>query len=87
LVVCSAYLLYHSENSPPTKEFEELVRYCEDKHLYLINGCHSNAHHSVWGSTNCNDRGEAFVEFLSASNLEILNWGMNPPSVVDKGYR
>jgi hypothetical protein len=74
LVICSAYLLYDSEDPPPTKELEELVRYCEDEHLYLINGCDSNVHHSAWGSTDCNDR-EALVEFLGASNLEILNRG------------
>jgi hypothetical protein len=75
LVICSAYLLYDSEDPPPTKELEELVRDCEKEHLYLINGCDSNAHHSAWGSTNCNDRGEALVEFLGSLNLEILNRG------------
>jgi hypothetical protein len=64
LVICSAYLQYDSED-PPTKELEDLVRYCEEN-LYLIIGCDSNAH-SAWGSTNCNDRGEALVEFLGDS--------------------
>ena len=27
------------------------------------------------GSTNCNSRGEALVEILKTTNLEILNWG------------
>jgi hypothetical protein len=79
LVVCSAHLLYDFEDPPPTNY------YCEDKNLYLIIGCDSNAHHSAWGSTNCNDRGETLVEFLNASNLEILNRAMNPPSVAVKG--
>jgi hypothetical protein len=78
LVMCSAYLPYDSEDSTPTKELEELVQYCEEEHLYLIIGCDSNAHHTAWGSTNCNDRREALVEFLCASNLEILNWGNDP---------
>jgi hypothetical protein len=77
LVVCFAYPLYDSKDPPPTKESEELMRYCEDEHLYLIMGCDSNAHHSAWGSTNYNDR-EALVEFLGASNLEILNQGNEP---------
>jgi hypothetical protein len=47
LVVCSAFLPYDSEDPPHTKEFEELVRYCEDENLYLIMGCDSNAHHSA----------------------------------------
>jgi len=54
------------------------VRYCEDANLYLIMGCDSSAHHSAWCSTNCNDKGEALVEFLIASNLENLNQGNEP---------
>jgi hypothetical protein len=40
--------------------------------------CDSNAHHSAWGSTTFNDRGDALVWFLSASNLEILNLDDEP---------
>ena len=86
MVVCSAYLRYDSEDPPlPSEEFEELVRYCETENLYLVIGCNSNAHHTAWGSTNCNDRGEALVEFLNSSNLEILNQGNE--STFCSGYR
>jgi hypothetical protein len=57
---------------------EDLVHYCEKENLYLVVGCDSNAHYSVWGSTNCNSRGEALLEFLNTTNLEILNWGNEP---------
>jgi len=46
LVICSAYLPYDSEDPPPSKELEELVRYCKNENLYLV-GCDSNAHHSA----------------------------------------
>jgi len=49
------------------------VRYFEKEILYLVVGCDSNAHHSVWGSTTCNSRGEALVEFLNTTNMDILN--------------
>jgi hypothetical protein len=75
---------YDSEDPPPSKELEELVRYCKE-HLHLITGCESNAHHAAWGSANCNGRGEALVEFLDASGLEILNRG-NKPTFCN-GYR
>jgi len=78
LVVCSAYLPYDSEDPPPSKEFEDLVRFCEKENLYLVVRCDSNAHHSVWGSTNCNSRGEALLEFLNTTHLEILNRGSVP---------
>jgi len=29
----------------------------------------------VWGSTNCNDNGVAFLEYPNSLNLEILNQG------------
>jgi hypothetical protein len=78
VVVCSAYLPHDSQDPPPTTEFEELMRYCKEEHLCLIIGCDSYAHHSAWGGTGCNDRGEALVEFLGASNLQILNRGNEP---------
>jgi hypothetical protein len=59
---------------PPSRELEELVQYCDSKDLYLLVGCDSNAH-TAWGSTNCNGRGEALMEFLDSSNLDILNRG------------
>ena len=82
LVVCSAYLPYDSEDPPTPMELEELVRYCENGNLYLVVGCDSNTHRSVWGSTNSNSTGEALVEFL---NLEILNQGNEPPSALAAG--
>jgi hypothetical protein len=78
VVVCSVYLPFDYEDLPPTREFEELVRYCEEKTLSLIVVCDSNCHHTVWGSANCNDRGVALVEFLNSTNLEILNRGNEP---------
>ena len=63
LVVCSAYLPFDSENPPPSREIEELVRYCANKNLCLIVGCDSNAHHTAWDSTNCNGRGSPCLSF------------------------
>jgi hypothetical protein len=77
LGVHSAYIPYNSEDTPPSKEFQDLVRYCEKENLYLVMGCDSNAHHRARGSTNCNSRGEALVEFLNTT-LEILNRGNEP---------
>jgi hypothetical protein len=78
LVVCSAYLPYDSEDPPPSRELEELVQYCENENIQLLVGCDSNTQHIAWGSTNCNGRGEALIEFLNSSNLEILNRGNGP---------
>jgi hypothetical protein len=84
LVICSAYLPYDSEDPPLSKEFEDLVHYCEKETLYLVVRCDSNAHHSVCGRTNCNSRGEALMEFLNTTNLGILN-RRNEPTFCSKG--
>jgi hypothetical protein len=78
MVVCSAYLPYDSEDPPPSRELEELVSYCESDRIQLLVGCDSNVHHTAWGSTNCNGRGEALIEFLNSTNLEIFNRGNEP---------
>jgi len=78
LVVCSAYMPYDSEEPPPSRKLEELVRYCEKENIQLLVGCDSNAHHMAWGSTNCNGRGEALMEFLNSTTLEIFNRGSEP---------
>ena len=54
------------------------MRYCEKENLRLIVGCNSNAHNTACGSTNCNVSEESLLEFLSSSNLEILNRGNEP---------
>jgi hypothetical protein len=78
VVVRSAYLPYDLEDPPQSKEFMDLLHYCEKENLYLVVGCDSNARHSAWGGTNCNSRGEDLVEFLNTTTLEILNWGKDP---------
>jgi hypothetical protein len=78
LVVCSAYLPFDSEDPPPSRELEELVSYCESERVQILVGCDSNVHHTAWGSTNCNGRGEALIEFLNSTNLEIFNRGNEP---------
>ena len=34
--VCSAYLPFDSEDPPPSREMEKLLRYCENENLRLI---------------------------------------------------
>jgi hypothetical protein len=73
LAVCSAYLSYDSGDPPRSMELEEQARYCESENLFLIVGCDSSAHHTAWGSTNCNGRGEALMKIVNSSSLETLN--------------
>ena len=71
-MVCSSYLPYDSEDRPPSRGLEERVQHCGKENIQLLVGCDSNAHHTAWGSTNCNG---IIMEFLHSTNLEILNKG------------
>lgn len=78
LVLASVYMPYDSSEPPPSRDVEKLVMYCRESGLQFIAGCDANAHHSIWGSSNTNDRGEYLLEFIMANNLDILNEGNKP---------
>jgi hypothetical protein len=82
LIINSAYLPYDSDEPPPTKELRDVIEYCCSRKKKLIIGCDANAHHILWGSTGTNPRGESFLEYQVSSNLNILNQGNEPTSVV-----
>ena len=75
IVVSLAYLSYDSAEDLPTRELVELVEYCQREGLHLLVGCDANAHHTVWGSTDINRRGAHLLEYLTSTNLRILNRG------------
>jgi hypothetical protein len=54
------------------------VRGGEKKKIQLLVGWDANAHHTAWGSTNCNSRGEALIELLNSTMLEIFNRDSEP---------
>ncbi len=81
VVICSAYFPSDSGTPPPPKEFKELVEYCAERKLELLTGCDANAHHTVWGSSDVNSRGEDLCEYLMAQELLVLNKGKAPTFV------
>lgn len=81
IIIASVYLPYDSPSPPPTPEMERLIEYCRNRGIKLIIGCDANSHHLNWGSTDTNARGDALFEFLSGTNLEILNRGHAPTYV------
>ena len=56
----------------------DLIRDCEADKIDLVIGCDVNAHHTVWGSTDCCVTGKDLLEFLGTINLDILNIGCKP---------
>ncbi|XP_039950008.1 uncharacterized protein LOC120767804 [Bactrocera tryoni] len=63
LVLASAYFPGETATAPP-EAVERLVEHCKRHKLPLIIGCDANAHHTEWGSTDCNARGETLLEYV-----------------------
>ena len=78
VVVCSAYFPSDAKEAPPPQEVKDLIGDCEAVGLDLVIGCDANSHHVVWGSSNCNNRGETLLEILGTTKLGILNVGCKP---------
>lgn len=79
-VYCSVYLP-HNEPSP-TDAFKQVIAYCTSKGLPLIVGSDANAHHIIWGSSDINLRGFSLMEYLSSTDLGLLNIGNRPTFMV-----
>ena len=80
IILGSAYLPYDDE-PPPTWELEKLVMSCRAAGTHLIIGCDANSHHTSWGSTNTNNRGESLFNYIMANGLDIINRGNKPTFV------
>ncbi|XP_039951545.1 uncharacterized protein LOC120768855 [Bactrocera tryoni] len=76
-VLASACFPGEAATAPP-EAVERLVEHCRLHKLPLIIGCDANAHHTEWGSTDCNVRGESLLEYVVGSNLAIENVGCEP---------
>jgi len=76
-----AYLPYDDVEHPPTKEMERLVTGGRADKTHLIIGCDANSHHTYWGSTSINNRGESLLNYIMANGLDIMNKGNRPTFV------
>jgi len=54
--------------------------------MELILGGDANSHHTQWGNTNTNERGELLYDYLLQSNLFICNRG-NDPTFITRNRR
>ncbi|XP_055842520.1 uncharacterized protein LOC129909465 [Episyrphus balteatus] len=57
-VICSVYLAGDSADLSFTP-LQDLIDYCGRTGRQIITSCDANAHHTVWGSSNINKRGNA----------------------------
>ena len=75
VILNSCYMEGEPEIPPPPPKLIDLVNYCISKNLKLIIGSDVNAHHTLWGSTNVNNRGETLLKYILSTYLIILNRG------------
>ncbi len=78
VVVCSAYFPLDSVEIPRPAEFKELLKYCSEKKLKLLLGRDAHAHHTVWGGSDVNPRGESLCDYLMAHDPQVQNKGKAP---------
>lgn len=74
----SAYFPHEEAGSLPPETVIKLAEHCHRKGLPLIVGCNANAHHTIWRSTDINNRSRRLLDYLVATDLETLNRGNEP---------
>ncbi|KAM8719035.1 hypothetical protein ACLKA7_011698 [Drosophila subpalustris] len=80
LLAC--YMAYDQEGPFPEDITQSLISDCELNRIGLIVGFDANAHHTQWGSSNINARGELLLDYLLSTNLEIINRGNDPTFII-----
>ena len=79
MVVASAYFPGDQDDIPPS-EVTALVRYCRSVNKPFLIGCDANAHHTIWGSTDVNQKSEYLLEYFTSNDVIVCNVGINPLS-------
>lgn len=80
IILCSGYMPYEDAYLPNTY-MKSVIEYASDAGIPFIMGCDTNAHHTIWGSSNINPRGNVLLEYIASTNLDILNRGAEPTFV------
>ncbi|KAH8269780.1 hypothetical protein KR018_005286, partial [Drosophila ironensis] len=79
ILMVSCYMA-HDTDAPP-RELRRMVEEAELRKKPLIIGADANAHHTVWGSKDVNERGESLLDFILSMGLTISNEGEEPTYV------
>jgi hypothetical protein len=79
-ILRSAYLPYNDFENPCPRKMEKLVAGCRAEGSHLVISCDVNVHHTIWGSSNINNRVETLFNFMT-NDLDIMNQGNRPTFV------
>lgn len=76
----SFYLAY--DDPVPPQLLEKLVSESETSNCRLILGGDANAHHTIWGSSNINVRGELLFNYILNTKMLLCNRGNEPTFII-----
>ena len=74
--ISSSYMPHDLSSPPPPDPLKRLVIGAKYANVGLLIDGDANSHHTIWGSTNVNERGESFFNFIISNNLMVCNTGM-----------
>ena len=75
-VFVSAYMAA-DKPAPPTL-LRDLLAFAENEQIPTIVGTDANAHHTIWGSSDINPRGEDLLAYCDSADLNFRNVGNKP---------
>ena len=75
-VFVSAYMA--AEKPAPPNLLRDLLVSTENEQIPTIVGTDANAHHTIWGSSDINPRGEDLLAYCASADLNFCNVGNKP---------
>lgn len=75
IVIAFAYFPGDDPFEPSPQPVQSLISFCIKQGMPYIIGCDANSHHSSWGSTNINNRGESLYNYFLDVDSIVLNEG------------
>ena len=69
-------------DDPPNSITKKAMSAANKMSIPLIVCADANAHHTIWGSSDINPRGEALFDFIVVNKLTVMNSGSEPTFIV-----
>ena len=77
-ILASIYMPYDCNIMPPSALTKKLVDFCQNNRYEFLISTDANSHHTTWGSSDINNRGDALLNYIICKDLYILNKGSRP---------
>ena len=78
----SCYMAHDQGENPPNSTTKKAISCANRRNIPLIICADANAHHTIWGSSDINQRGESLFNFIVNNKLTVVNRGNIPTFIV-----